>query len=80
MIFLQYQLIPKLLAYGDFNVIIVHWGGGSKASYDQAIANTRLVGLEIAFLVKTMVVSYFACDINTKFIIFNIDSLILIEY
>ncbi|XP_046636860.1 pancreatic lipase-related protein 2-like isoform X1 [Daphnia pulicaria] len=50
-----YQLIPKLLAYGDFNVIIVHWGGGSKASYDQAIANTRLVGFEIAFLVKTMV-------------------------
>jgi pancreatic triacylglycerol lipase len=47
-------------------VIVVHWGGGSKASYDQAIANTRLVGLEIAFLVDTMLVSYFA--INTLFI------------
>nr|CAH0103127.1 unnamed protein product [Daphnia galeata] len=48
-------LVKRLLANGDFNVIIVHWGGGSTVDYNQAHANTRLVGLEIAFLVNTMV-------------------------
>jgi pancreatic triacylglycerol lipase len=60
------------LANGDFNVIVVHWGGGSSVEYNQAHANIRLVGLEIAFLVNTMVVSYFA--LNTLFIILNITS------
>ena len=50
-------MVKRLLANGDFNVIIVHWGGGSTVDYNQAHANTRLVGLEIAFLVNTMVVS-----------------------
>ncbi|XP_046449669.1 pancreatic lipase-related protein 2-like [Daphnia pulex] len=48
-------LIKRLLANGDFNVIVVHWGGGSSVEYNQAHANIRLVGLEIAFLVNTMV-------------------------
>ena len=50
-------MVKRLLANGDFNVTIVHWGGVSTVDYNQAHANTRLVGLEIAFLVNTMVVS-----------------------
>ncbi|KAI9562776.1 lipoxygese-like protein [Daphnia sinensis] len=49
------ELTQRLLTNGDFNVICVHWGGGSSAFYFQAHANTRLVGLEIALLVNTMV-------------------------
>ncbi|XP_057367452.1 pancreatic triacylglycerol lipase-like [Daphnia carinata] len=45
----------SLLKKGDFNVIGVHWDGGSAGSYFQAHANTRLVGLEIALLVNKMV-------------------------
>jgi pancreatic triacylglycerol lipase len=50
--------VERLLANGDFNVIVVHWGGGAETSYNKAFVNIRLVGLEIAFLVKTLVVSY----------------------
>ncbi|XP_057367453.1 pancreatic lipase-related protein 2-like [Daphnia carinata] len=49
------ELLQSLLQKGDFNVICVHWGGGSSAFYFQAHANTRLVGLEIALLVNTTV-------------------------
>jgi pancreatic triacylglycerol lipase len=42
----------ELLRHGDYNVIIVDWAGGSLPLYTQATANTRLVGLEIAHLVK----------------------------
>ena len=42
----------ELLKHGNYNVIIVDWAGGSLPLYTQATANTRLVGLEIAHLVK----------------------------
>lgn len=42
----------ELLKHGDYNVIIVDWAGGSLPLYTQATANTRLVGLEIAHLIK----------------------------
>lgn len=42
----------ELLKHDNYNVIIVDWGGGSLPLYTQATANTRLVGLEIAHLVK----------------------------
>lgn len=45
-----------LLKFGNYNVIIVHWGEGSRVDYVKAVANTRLVGLEIAHLVRTLVV------------------------
>ena len=51
-------LINNLLIFGDFNVISVRWGGGSAPPYTQAVANTRLVGREIAILVNTLVVSF----------------------
>ncbi len=37
-------------------MITVDWGGGSEALYSQAAANTRLVALEVAALVETILV------------------------
>lgn len=42
----------ELLVHGDYNVIVVDWAGGSLPLYTQATANTRLVGLEVAHLIK----------------------------
>ena len=44
----------ELLKYGDYNVILVDWGSGSNFPYTQATANTRVVGAEIAKLIKTL--------------------------
>ena len=49
----------ELLKHGDYNVIIVDWAGGSLPLYTQATANTRLVGLEIANLIKHLQVRFF---------------------
>ena len=46
------EMSEALLAIGDFNVIAVDWGGGSASLYSQSAANTRLVGLEVAFLIN----------------------------
>ena len=43
------------LKNGDFNAIVVHWGGGALTSYNQAYVNARLDGLETAYLVNTLV-------------------------
>ena len=51
------ELSQALLKYGDFNVIVTDWGGGSAALYSQAAANTRLVGLEVAHLIEYLIVS-----------------------
>ena len=48
--------MARLLENGDYNVVVVHWGAGAYTTYGQAVANTRLVGLEIAYLVNTMIV------------------------
>ncbi|XP_054261495.1 inactive pancreatic lipase-related protein 1-like isoform X2 [Macrosteles quadrilineatus] len=42
----------ELLKYGDMNVFEVDWDKGSLPPYTQATANTRLVGLEIAFFIN----------------------------
>ena len=39
---------------GDFNVIIVDWGHGSKTDYQHAAANTFVVGAETALLLKNL--------------------------
>ncbi|KAK3090926.1 hypothetical protein FSP39_015779 [Pinctada imbricata] len=44
----------EFLKNGDYNVILVDWGGGSSFPYTQATANTRLVGAEIAKLIKIL--------------------------
>lgn len=51
-------MIENLLIHDDYNVIVVDWSGGSFPPYTQATANTRLVGLEIAYLINILVVSH----------------------
>ncbi|KAG5878995.1 hypothetical protein JTB14_026799 [Gonioctena quinquepunctata] len=48
----------ELLKSQDANVIVVDWAGGSLPLYTQATANTRLVGLEIAYLINYLVNNY----------------------
>ncbi|XP_057318075.1 pancreatic triacylglycerol lipase-like [Microplitis mediator] len=52
------EMRNELLQHGDYNIIIVDWAGGSLPLYTQATANTRLVGLEIAHLVKHLHMNY----------------------
>ena len=47
-----------LVAIGDFNVIAVDWGGGSASLYSQSAANTRLVALEVAYLISFLQVHF----------------------
>lgn len=47
----------ELLKSQDVNIIVVDWAGGSLPLYTQATANTRLVGMEIAYLINYLVVS-----------------------
>jgi len=47
-------MAANLLQYGDYNVITVHWDGGAFVNYVQAVANIRLVALEIALLIKIL--------------------------
>lgn len=48
----------ELLKTQDVNIIVVDWAGGSLPLYTQATANTRLVGLEIAYLINYLVKNY----------------------
>ncbi|XP_069157357.1 pancreatic lipase-related protein 2 isoform X2 [Procambarus clarkii] len=48
------ELTAGLLLYGDYNVIVVDWENGAQTSYLQAVANARLVGLEVARLLNTL--------------------------
>lgn len=50
-------MIKNLLAHGDYNVIQTHWGRGASSIYQQSALNTRVVGLEIAYLANTLIVS-----------------------
>ncbi|KAK3612363.1 hypothetical protein CHS0354_011083 [Potamilus streckersoni] len=45
----------ELLKAGDFNVLVVDWKKGSRIVYDQAAANTRVVGAEIARLITFLI-------------------------
>lgn len=45
-------MVDALLKAGDYNVVWVDWTDGSIALYSQAVANTRILGLEIAFLIN----------------------------
>ncbi|XP_047502738.1 LOW QUALITY PROTEIN: pancreatic triacylglycerol lipase-like [Penaeus chinensis] len=48
------EMTRALLVHDDFNVVAVDWSGGSRALYTQATANTRLVGLEVAHLIRRL--------------------------
>lgn len=51
------EMRTELLKADDVNVIVVDWAGGSLPLYTQATANTRVVGMEIAHLIKFLQVS-----------------------
>ena len=44
----------EFLTRGDFNVIGVYWPGGATAGYFQAAGNTRLVGVQVAYLIEQL--------------------------
>ncbi|RXG53632.1 Pancreatic triacylglycerol lipase [Armadillidium vulgare] len=48
------DMAAALLQYGDYNVLRVDWGKGSLTLPDQALANTKVVGEEIAYFVNTL--------------------------
>lgn len=48
-----FEMKDRFLDTMDCNVIVVDWRGGNVLPYSQATANGRVVGAEIAFLVKT---------------------------
>lgn len=48
------EMRDELIVRKNLNVIVVDWAGGSLPLYTQATANTRLVGLEIAHLIKKL--------------------------
>lgn len=41
-------MVNALLKAGNYNVMWVDWADGSVAEYTQAVANARVVGLELA--------------------------------
>ncbi len=55
-----------LLAIDDFNVITVDWGDGSASLYSQSAANTRLVGLEVAYLINYLKVGHFRFSTSSQ--------------
>ncbi|RXG58993.1 Pancreatic triacylglycerol lipase [Armadillidium vulgare] len=48
------DVAAALLQYGDYNVLRVDWGKGSLTLPSQALANTKVVGEEIAYFVNTL--------------------------
>lgn len=49
------EMKTELLKYSQENqVVVVDWAGGSLPLYTQATANTRLVGLELAYLIQKL--------------------------
>ena len=56
------------LKRGNFNVIGVYWGGGARVGYFTAAGNTRLVGAQIAHLVKRLRAKYQLCCSNVHVI------------
>ncbi|XP_035206598.1 pancreatic triacylglycerol lipase-like isoform X2 [Stegodyphus dumicola] len=47
-------LKDALLFTEDCNVFLVDWSGGDGPLYEQAVANTRVVGAELALFIKTL--------------------------
>ncbi|XP_071953375.1 pancreatic lipase-related protein 2-like [Antedon mediterranea] len=48
------EMYKALLNAGNYNVIIVDWAKGSQVGYIKATGNTRIVGAEIALLIKKL--------------------------
>lgn len=50
-------MATELLKHGDYNVLRVNWGSRSRSIYQQAVADIRVVGLEIEHFVKSLMIS-----------------------
>jgi len=48
-------LKDKLLQRDDLDIIIVNWSKGAKVPYEQAAGNTRMVGAQMAKLMRFLV-------------------------
>ncbi|KAJ4450311.1 hypothetical protein ANN_01731, partial [Periplaneta americana] len=46
------EMRKELVKHADWNIVVVDWAGGSLPLYTQATANTRLVGLELAYFIN----------------------------
>ena len=53
----------------DVNTIIVDWKNSAKAPYEQAASNTRMVGAQMAELIKFLVKSIVSWDRGGYFVI-----------
>ena len=47
-------MTAALLRKADMNVVVVAWYNGSHVAYNQAAANCRLVGAQIAHLIEVL--------------------------
>merc|ERR1712079_173739 len=52
------EMSEKLLLIKNVNLIAGDWGGGSASMYSQSAANTRLVALEISFLLRHLMAEH----------------------
>lgn len=68
----QQEMRRELLKHSDWNVIVVDWAGGSLPLYTQATANTRLVGLEIAYFINYLKVMQLVRSLLTQTFISNL--------
>lgn len=53
LIYITFQhLTLVLFKKGDYNVIAVDWQSGAEAPIEQAVANARLVALEVVAIIR----------------------------
>ncbi|XP_076034298.1 pancreatic lipase-related protein 2-like [Oratosquilla oratoria] len=54
-------LVGELLRSDDCNVVVVDWGAGARPPYAQSVANIRLVGHQLGYLIYSL---YYYADID----------------
>ncbi|RWS14132.1 pancreatic triacylglycerol lipase-like protein [Dinothrombium tinctorium] len=52
------KITQSLLDLNDCNVIMTEWGNGATTWYHQSVANTRVVGAEVAFLINFLIKNF----------------------
>ena len=53
------KMTAAILEAEDVNVIQANWVDGARTKYDQAVSNTRIVGIQIKKLIRHLCVSSF---------------------
>ena len=51
------SLVREILISEDENVVFVDWEKGAGLHYSKSVANTRVVGVQLAYLIYTLHVS-----------------------